>query len=387
MKESLYTISGWASRQVELTREQYRDALSLLEKVMFSDLVMRSIPSEAYHTVRVSEETAGRVFQHLIHRTLAFQKVVECVRIREIVSGIPSLGIEGVWKNDSKVRSTLGLLEAYGVVFKIHLCDDPCMLIGVNLPKVFEILCLAVASWKLRKPSRAIFNSLRDLRRLASQLTPKIDHFEALYAPSHTWNRAELKNALTARFDALESKRANSEEMAMGTLKENIDRVRPEIARKEYMKIEKMTLWEISPDSTRGVKAALAYWHKCVLDTGLYPEYYSTMFGAHLRCMKWFLAEQFALGKTEFDIKETIRYVVDNWPRVAGNSFTRTVVSKDEAGSVYLFQETVIDSPKFDYFYVHRAELIPKFEHFQKAQQVNGDPEPIEFDYQIWGLK
>ncbi len=139
-----------------------------------------------------NEQAAYCVLRHVVFRTLHFNKIVEFVRVNDIINGIPRIGIAGAPFGERVIKHALKYLSEEGILLKINLPPSKAVtpIYGLNLPAFLFFLDVY---WKLAIQERAYDDagdddeckarSVRSLRaqKLLDLLVPYLEKYQPLF--------------------------------------------------------------------------------------------------------------------------------------------------------------------------------------------------------------
>ena len=134
-------------------------------------------------------QAAYCVLRHIIFRTLQFQKIVEFVRVKDIVRGIPTIGIAGAPFKDRVIKDALKYLSQEGILLKIRLPQSKAVtpMYGLNLFTLFFSLDIlwktAILDMSNEYTQEGTAKSLKSLRaqKLLAILVSYLDEFKAVF--------------------------------------------------------------------------------------------------------------------------------------------------------------------------------------------------------------
>jgi hypothetical protein len=123
------------------------DGLALCLQFYFADLEAQA--SEG-HDPWPNRPPVYFIFKHIIFRTIQFRKIVEFIRIKEIIEGKPTIGIAGAPFKERTIEAALKYLvetDETDILLKINLPKNKVVtpMYGLNLPVFLSFLNV---TWK-----------------------------------------------------------------------------------------------------------------------------------------------------------------------------------------------------------------------------------------------
>lgn len=344
----LYHATREMSDALELKRGFYLHA-----KILLNDTnLLNQVVAEEIRGKGTSAGTAGRVLQHVLHRTLPYNKLVEHITVKEIQEGMVTLAIPSAGGSERTVRRALNVLVQEGYLIRMEASIEQRRVYGLNLPFIVRKIAEYMDKGKVKPNTTAGEQKKRCsvIGQICNRLQPWYDHLKeigvlALYRLDEIL--AELK--------AWCGRNLNLMGTARQMIKSGQEKAQEAKVRRLRKQAEKPLVYKDSEEEKTTVKPrqGLDYWRLMLeLRKDKYHGGIPIPTGKTIGQMKHWLKELAEVHEMPDDeIKAWIEDIVEHWSRIKGWNF-----QTGEKG----YHRTVPDSPDFPFYYAHRRELDPR---------------------------
>jgi hypothetical protein len=161
------------------------DGLGLLVHYLITD--KENSPLKPERLPLPTPHTAYTILRHIALRTLPFQKIFEFVRVKDIINGMPTIGVPGAPLKDSTVKRGLSGLYRTGFLFKLKLPTSrtPTPMYAINFYHLLSLLYQCWSTAILDRTNDEDFNplSLAAMKayKLNTHLIEYLDNFKSLF--------------------------------------------------------------------------------------------------------------------------------------------------------------------------------------------------------------
>ena len=174
----LYHATREMSDALELKRGFFLHAKILLNDTgLLNEVVGKELRGKG-----TSAGTAGRVLQHVLHRTLPYNKLVEHITVKEIQEGMVTLAIPSVGGHEVTTKRCLKALLQEGYLIRMSASVDRRMVYGLNLPFIVRKIAEYIRKGKIKVDTSADQQKKRcvAIGRICNQLQPWYDHLKEI---------------------------------------------------------------------------------------------------------------------------------------------------------------------------------------------------------------
>jgi hypothetical protein len=163
----------------------FADGLGLLVYYLITD--KENSPIKPMKLPLPTPQTAYTILRHITMRTLPFQKLFEFVRVKDIINGMPTIGVAGAPMKNSTVKRGLSGLYRSGFLcnLKLPTSRTPTPMYALNL---YHLLALLYQCWSnaiMDKTNDEDFNPLSNAAlkayKLNSHLVEYLDNFKSVF--------------------------------------------------------------------------------------------------------------------------------------------------------------------------------------------------------------
>jgi len=348
----LYHATREMSDALDIKRGFFLHAKILLNDTNLLDqVVSRDIRGRG-----TSANTARKVLNHILHRTLPYNKLLEHVTARQIAGGMVSLSLSDGGVHPETIRRALQVLVREGYLIMLTTSVDRNRVYALNLPVIVEKIKDYLASGRIKPGTTAAKQKKRAevvgeickrlqpwydlIMRLGELVLYQLDTFLVKY---RDWCRRRLNLMGTAR-------------QIVKTVKEKKREARLKRLRRAAEK--PLYVQHVEQDETQEAvtlypRRGLDYWRLMVeLRNDRYKGGIPIPTGKTIGQMKNWLRELKDVHEMDdHAIKEWIENIVDHWDRLAGWHF-----QTGEKG----WHRVVPPNPDFGFYYAHRREMDPQ---------------------------
>jgi hypothetical protein len=347
--------------------------------------------------------------------TLRWGKPYECIRVRDFTEGRVHSAASGADCSPRTIIRGLHQLCADNLLCKFTSREGRDCFYALNIEEIMRRLKTHINSLALNaqpaKLARKLYNEILESPDF-QKITDIIRHFSGMVISDIQALRRflhEMKQRVVVAVNEVHDKIAStataSAEMVIDAVNSLSEKSRKIVlSASETMMTKAIDAIRTAKDRAREVSnrkvnsiagrriitdsgfvdaaAALALWHREVRDADRFPGYQPKKTSKIIGMMRHWLRECIEQGLDEQDIRANVRRFVLAWKGLVQNRFTVSGVSK--AGRPYGIPVSLV--PDFEFFYTHRANLIPAlvprtFSSSPAKTEIRGDDAGGSYSY------
>ncbi len=339
IRQKLYATTKEISDTLNLKRDVFFDTkILLMDNNLLSEVAGRDLRGKG-----TSAGTAVKVLDHILARTIPYNKTIEYITAEEIAQGMPKLSIPSAGVSQRTIARCLPVLEREGYLIRLTTNWGKSVLYGLNLPYIInrlqrffegvDIKPNTTASRQKERLGRLIricnwlqkwYNRIKEMGNIALwEIDKKIKELRE-------WGRRNMANLKEAIKTVKETK---TQRQVKGYRSSGA---------KPILEEEKEGEVKVRP------KRALDLWHSIAMQTGDYPGYAPLSTGKIIGQMKHWINELKKQGLDEEQLRSRISVIVENWKKIKDRQFL--TIEKNMSRTTPRF-------PDFNFYFVHRREM------------------------------